>query len=81
MDDPGGLTARRTAALVAAREVSAVEITRAALERAERLGPTVGAFVVLAPERALAEARAIDSLVASGSRSRRWPGYRARSRT
>lgn len=66
MDDPGGLTARRTAALVAAREVSAVEITRAALERAERLGPTVGAFVVLAPERALAEARAIDSLVASG---------------
>ncbi|MEN0071814.1 MAG: amidase [Propionicimonas sp.] len=60
------LSALDTAAAIRAGEVSAVEVTDAALRRAEQLGPAVGAFAFLAPERALAEARAVDAAVARG---------------
>lgn len=55
-----------TARAVRAGQVSAVEAARAALERAERWGPALGAFAVLTPERAFAQASAVDRAVARG---------------
>ncbi|GMA30105.1 hypothetical protein GCM10025875_00970 [Litorihabitans aurantiacus] len=59
-------TALEIAAAVRRREVSAVEVTTAALERAERVGPVVGAFAEVTPELALGQARAVDEAVAGG---------------
>jgi len=53
------LSAVEQAALVRGGELSARELIEAALERIERSNPTLGAFVHLCPERALAEADAI----------------------
>lgn len=66
MTQLGQLSALETAAAIRAGDVSAVEVTEAALRRAEDLGPAVGAFAFLAPERALAEARAVDAARARG---------------
>ncbi len=63
MTELGELTALETAAAVRAREVSAVEVTEAALRRAE--DDRWGAFVTLAPELALAEAAELDRRLAS----------------
>src|SRR5437868_10531929 len=53
------LSAVEQAALVRHGELSARELVEVSLERIERLNPTLGAFVHLCPERALAEADAI----------------------
>ena len=57
MTDLGELSALQTAEAIRSGQVSAVEVTEAALRRAELLDAAVGAFTVLAPELALAEAR------------------------
>ncbi len=54
-------TVAEAARLLAAKEVSPVELARAALDRAERLNPVLHAFIRLTPERALAEARASEA--------------------
>lgn len=54
-------TIAEAARLLAAKQVSPVELARAALERAERLNPKLDAFIRLTPERALAEARASEA--------------------
>ena len=51
------LTALEQAAAIRAGELSPVEIITHHLGRAERLGPRVGAFITLTPERALEQAR------------------------
>jgi Asp-tRNA(Asn)/Glu-tRNA(Gln) amidotransferase A subunit family amidase len=51
---------------VARREVSARELAAAALERIELLDGELGAFVALQPERAMAEADAVDERLAAG---------------
>lgn len=61
------LTALELAEAVRARETSPTDVVRHALERAERLGPQVGAFVTLTPERALAEAREAQALLAAAT--------------
>ena len=61
------LTALETAAAIRAGDLTAVEVTEAALRRAEQDGAAVGAFTVLAPELALDEARALDRRVRDGS--------------
>lgn len=48
------------AAAVRRREVSSTEITRAYLERIERLNPALNAYVLLTPELALEQAKAAD---------------------
>jgi amidase len=59
--------ARQLAALVAARELSAVEVMRAFLAQIERLNPRVNAIVSLRPpEELLAAAAAADRQLASG---------------
>ena len=64
--DLSRFSALELAALVRAREVTAREVTEHALAAAERLGPAVGAFTCLAPERALREARVLDDRIRSG---------------
>ena len=55
-----------TAHRVRTRQVSAVEITRVALDRVARLNPALNAFVHVDAEGALAQARAIDAAIARG---------------
>jgi len=52
-----------TARKIRAREVSSVEVTRAALERARRSNPWLNAFVTFTEERALEDARRADESI------------------
>ena len=51
---------------LAARELSPVEVTRAALERCERLEPLLNAFITLLPESALDAARQAEAEIQRG---------------
>jgi aspartyl-tRNA(Asn)/glutamyl-tRNA(Gln) amidotransferase subunit A len=48
------------------KEISAVELTRALLERINRIDPKVGAFLTVSEESALADAEAADRAIAAG---------------
>jgi aspartyl-tRNA(Asn)/glutamyl-tRNA(Gln) amidotransferase subunit A len=48
------------------KDVSPVELTRACLERIEKLDPALNAFITVTAESALAEARAAESEIARG---------------
>ena len=54
------------AELIRRRALSPVEITRAVLERIDRLNPRLGAYVMVHAERALGEARAAEGAVMAG---------------
>jgi aspartyl-tRNA(Asn)/glutamyl-tRNA(Gln) amidotransferase subunit A len=60
------LTASELRGRIARREVSAEEVARAHLDRIQALDATLGAFLHLTPERALARARALDQELAAG---------------
>ncbi|MEJ2861414.1 amidase [Actinomycetospora flava] len=60
MSDLHELSALETAAAVRRGDVTALDVVDAALARAERLGPALGAFTVLTPDRARDAARALD---------------------
>jgi amidase len=60
------LTARALRDAVAARELSAVEVVSAHLERIEQVNARVNAIVTLESERALADAAALDAAAADG---------------
>ena len=60
------LSVVEAAARVRRREISAVELTRAALARIAAVEPQVGAFLTLAEVEAIAAAEAIDRRVAAG---------------
>jgi amidase len=66
MEELYRLTARVLRDAVAARELSAVEVVSAHLERIEQVNPRVNAIVTLEPERALADAAALDAAGANG---------------
>jgi Asp-tRNA(Asn)/Glu-tRNA(Gln) amidotransferase A subunit family amidase len=57
---------RELADSVRQKKVSARELTAAALARIETLNPAINAFVAVDAERALAQAGAVDQIVASG---------------
>ncbi|ETK31355.1 amidase [Microbispora sp. ATCC PTA-5024] len=61
------LTALEQAHAVRKRELSPVEITQHYLERIERLGPGVGAFVTVTADRALAQAREQEARLAGAA--------------
>ena len=52
--------------LIAARELSPVELVRALLERIERIDPIVSAFITVTAEEALAQARAAEREIGKG---------------
>ena len=60
---PDTLTASELTALIRARQLSAVEATRATLARIDRLNPGLNAIVQRRDEDALAEARALDARI------------------
>jgi aspartyl-tRNA(Asn)/glutamyl-tRNA(Gln) amidotransferase subunit A len=60
------LTLAEAARCVAAREVSPVELTRAALDRIARLDPTYNAFIAVTAETAMAESAQAESEIAAG---------------
>ncbi len=59
--------ARKLARLIRSRKVSATETMRAFVDRIERINPKVNAIVTFLPERALAEAKKLDRLLARRS--------------
>jgi aspartyl-tRNA(Asn)/glutamyl-tRNA(Gln) amidotransferase subunit A len=64
--DLGYLSIAETAAGYRRRDFSPVEITRALLDRIERLNPTLNAFVTVTGERAMAEARDAEARLLRG---------------
>ena len=64
--DLTALTLSDISARIHAREVSCQEVARAQLDRIARLEPTVNGYVAVHEERALAQARAADALLAAG---------------
>jgi amidase len=60
------LSALEVAEVVRSGQASAVEVAEATLARAEAVGASVGAFARLAPDLALAQARALDARLARG---------------
>ena len=50
-----------------AKRFSSVELARASLDRIAALDPALNAFITVDPERALADAKAADALIATGS--------------
>ena len=64
--DLTALTVAEASRRIAARELTSVELTRAYLERIERLNPRVNAYITVTGEQALAQARVLDAEMASG---------------
>ncbi|MSQ33922.1 MAG: Asp-tRNA(Asn)/Glu-tRNA(Gln) amidotransferase subunit GatA [Dehalococcoidia bacterium] len=64
------LTIHEAGDLLRARQVSSVELTRAALERIDRVEERVKAFVTLTPELALAQAQDADGRLRAGDATR-----------
>ncbi len=59
-------TIAELARALAERRISSVELTTALLDRIARANPSLNAFVTVAAERALADARAADARRAGG---------------
>ncbi len=70
MTDLTDLTLSEVSALIEARAVSPVEVTRACLARAEATQPTLNAFVRLCPDAGLEAARIAEAEIGAG----RWRG-------
>ena len=60
------LPASKLAPMIARRQISAVEVMRATLARAERLQPILNCFITICAEQALAAAQATDIAIARG---------------
>jgi len=68
MSDLTHLSAVELGGRIAAGEILPSEIMTAAIEKIERLNPTLNAFVALRAEQALEEARALDERISAGER-------------
>ena len=64
------LSIREAGELVRRKAISPVELTRASLQRIERLNPTLNAFITVTAEQAMAQAREAEAEVGHG----RWRG-------
>ncbi len=67
-NDIAYLSAAEMAPLIAARKVSAVEVMRATLARAERAQPVLNCFITICGKEALANAAATDKAIARGEK-------------
>ncbi len=61
---------------LAIREISAVELTRAHLDRIDAVEGRVRSFVTVTDQDALREAERIDRMRREGETLAHWPGYR-----
>ncbi len=61
------LSAAELSALFARRELSPVEVVRAALARIERSHPTLNAFITVCADAAMAQARAAEAALSTGA--------------
>lgn len=66
MTVPTDFTIAGARAALDAREISAVELTRAHLDAVEQLNPRLNAYITVTPELALAQAEAADAAIARG---------------
>ena len=67
-DELAYLPASELAPLIAQRRLSAVEVMRATLARAERLQPVLNCFITICAAEALASAQATDTAIARGEK-------------
>ncbi len=67
MTEPWRLTAHEAHELIRNRELTSVELTESVLARIETTEPGVGAYITVAAEQALEQARAADALYASAA--------------
>ena len=65
-DELTRLTIAEAGKRIAARTLSPVDLTRAYLERIEKLNPRVNAYITVTADAALAQARALEAELASG---------------
>ena len=65
-DDLTQLTIAEAGKRIAARTLSPVDLTRAYLERIEKLNPRVNAYITVTGDAALAQARALEAELAAG---------------
>ncbi len=59
-------TIAEASALIAAKQISPVELTQICLDRVAKLDPKINAFILHTPERALTEARAAEDRIMKG---------------
>ena len=69
MTDHNWLTIQEARNLLARREVSSVELTRACLDRIDAVEDSVRSFITLTPELAMSQAEAADRMLADGTGS------------
>ncbi|MGD9921711.1 MAG: amidase [Pseudorhodoplanes sp.] len=67
MSEPFELTACDAVSLIKSRKLSAVELIQSCLKRINALEPDIGAWTVISPENALAQARAFDAAPTDGA--------------
>ena len=60
------MTVKDAAAALRAGDTTSVELTKTMLARIAALDPTLGAFITVTPEAAMAEAEAADAMFAKG---------------
>jgi aspartyl-tRNA(Asn)/glutamyl-tRNA(Gln) amidotransferase subunit A len=65
-DDLTRLTIAEAGKRIASRTLSPIDLTRAYLERIEKLNPRVNAYITVTADAALAQARALEAELASG---------------
>jgi aspartyl-tRNA(Asn)/glutamyl-tRNA(Gln) amidotransferase subunit A len=66
--DLTSLTLEEAGRRIAARDLTSVELTRAYLQRIERLNPRINAYITVTAEQALGQARELDAEISQGRR-------------
>jgi aspartyl-tRNA(Asn)/glutamyl-tRNA(Gln) amidotransferase subunit A len=66
--DPTTLSIDEAGRRIRARQLSPVELTRAYLDRIEKLNPRLNAYITVTADQALAQARALEAEIAAGRR-------------
>src|SRR3989344_6053216 len=64
MTDLASLTIHELAPKLRKKEISSVELTHSVLKRIDRLDAKIGAFITVCADKALAQAKAVDSQIA-----------------
>lgn len=66
-------TAHELHDMLAAKEISAAELTRSVLDRQAATEEKVGAYITTLADEAMAQAKAVDERIAAGEKISFWP--------